>query len=994
MKKLTSILILLALLLLLSQTALATGNESLHVNYITDVFNEENGLPTGEANAVVQAHNGYLWIGSYGGLIRYDGSTFTDFSIRLASSAIRALYESSDGTLYIGTNDAGGYAFRDDVFTALRAEDADSFLCVRDFTEDADGTIYVASTTGVGKLDGTQILPYTYAALENEHFLNVIIDAGRNIWAMSDSGNVCVFNESNYLNTIRPEALFADSRIYAIACGDAGELYVGSSDGSFLSLRPEAGTVPGDVASYARTDYDLGEISSVNRIKPLRDGTVMISALNGFGFLGTDGVFRRIDAPTDKNLSANWAEMDHEGNRWVASSNYGVIRYSIGCFDSCNYNSSLGDYFVNAVAKSGDRFYIGTDTGVLVFDEDWRQLDTELSEVIQGFRVRNVTVDGEGRVWMATYSAHGAACFDPATGTITDFGEAQGLNSETIRVVYPLSDGRMLVGSQLGVNLIENGVVTESYGAGDGMENTSVLCAMELGGRIFVGTDGSGIYEITKNGLVHFGADEGLTQGVVLRMQPDSDGNGCFYVCAGDKLFYYENGGFRALTGMEHGSGSLYSVYDVNGRIWLLQNGGVFAADKASVLAGEETYTAQYGVKCGMTGTLSANTWNWIDSDGAIYMPTRSGVSKFYFYGPSVITPRAILNSITVDDRVYEHPKTMELPRDARRVTVDISELLFSDTSEFILGYLLEGFDTEEAFTTDKHVTVSYTNLKGGSYTLKIRIIDPLTGTSTAQEEIPITKALRITESAWFYAACAVVAAVLVALLMHLYSKHQTRLLLKKQEEQDRYISNITKVFSECVDMRDAYTNGHSGRVAKYTAMLAEKLGKTPEEVERYYRIALLHDVGKISIPDAVLNKPGRLTDEEYAVMKSHSQRGFEVLKDIDISPELALGAGCHHERYDGRGYPKGLKGDEIPEVAQIIGVADTFDAMFSTRPYRKKMPLSTVVDEIKRCSGTQLSPKVVDAFLQLVEDGVFDAEDTAGQAAQQETQQTPLEAE
>ncbi len=980
MKKLTSSIIILALFLLLSQTALASGNESLHVNYITDVFNEETGLPTGEANTIEQTQDGYLWIGSYGGLIRYDGSTFADYSSHLASSAIRALFEGSDGTLYIGTNDAGAYRFRDDTFTPLEPSDGQGFLCVRDFTEGGDGTIYVASTTGVGKLEGTQIRPYGYEALASEHFLNIVVDRHETVWAMSDSGNVCVFNDGAYVATVTPEEVFSAGRIYALACDGQGDLYIGSSGGQLVKLSETGNSVPGDLTTYHRTDYALGEVSSINRIEALSDGTVMISALNGFGFLDANGVFRRIDKSADKNLSANWAEVDHEGNRWVASSNYGVIRYSVGCFDSCNYNSNLGDYLINAVAESGGRFYLGTDTGMMVFDNDWRQVDSPLSEVIQGFRVRNVTADAQGRVWMATYSSHGAACFDPATETITDFGTAQGLLSETIRVVYPLSDGRMLVGSQLGVNIIENGAVTESYSTGEGMENTSVLCAMELDdGRIYVGTDGSGIYEITKNGLVHLGAAEGLTQGVVLRMEPDADGGGRFYACAGDKLYYYEDGEFRVLSGMEHGSGSIYSVYDVNGRIWVLQNGGVFAADKAGVLNGLETYTAHYGVKCGMTGTLSANTWNWIDEDGAIYIPTRSGVSKFYFFGPSVITPRAILNSVTVDDTVYEHPKSIELPRDARRVTVDISELLFSDTSEFLLGYRLEGFDTEEAFTTEKHVSVSYTNLRGGSYTLKIRIIDPLTGASAAQEDVPITKALRITESVWFYIACAVVGAAIVALLMRLYSMQQNKRLLKKQEEQTRYISDITKVFSECVDMRDAYTNGHSGRVAKYTGMLAEKLGKSPEEVDRYYRIALLHDVGKISIPDAVLNKPGRLTDEEYAIMKSHSQRGYDVLKEINISPELALGAGCHHERYDGKGYPRGLKGDEIPEVAQIIGVADTFDAMFSTRPYRKKMPLSAVVEEIKRCSGTQLSPKVVEAFLQLVADGAFDAEDTAG---------------
>ena len=976
MKKLTAFIILLALLLLLPSAAIAAGRESEHVNYITDVFNEENGLPTGEANTIVQAGNGYIWIGSYGGLIRYDGSTFTDFSDRLASSAIRALFESSDGTLYIGTNDAGAYRFRDDRFTPLAEGDGQSFLCVRDFAEGPDGTVYVASTTGVGKLDGERIVAYRYGELAGEHFLNIIADGSGGIWAMSDSGNVCVFNESDYLATVTPETLFSGGRVYAIACDGRGSIYFGSSEGALVKLSSRPGSVSGDVSAYDRTVYDTGEISSINRIKPLDDGAVLVSALNGFGFVDREGTFHRINRNADKNLSANWAERDHEGNLWVASSNYGVIRYCVGCFDSCNYNSNLADYTVNAVTRAGDRYYVGIDTGVLVFDEDWNQLDTPLSEVIQGFRVRNLDVDTQGRVWIATYSSHGAACFDPATGTITDFGEAQGLNSETVRVVYPLSDGRMLVGSQMGVNIIENGKITQSYGTADGMENTSVLCALELGGRIYVGTDGSGIYEITDGGLVHYGADEGLTQGVVLRMGADADNNGNYFACAGDKLYYSENGRFRALSGMEHGAGSIYSVYDVNGYIWLLQNGGIYAADKAGVLNGLDVYTAHYGVKCGMTGTLSANTWNFMNADGALYMPTRSGISKFYFFGPSVVAPRAILNSITVDDKVYEHPTALELPRDARRVTVDISELLFSDMKEYILAYQLAGFDTEESTTTDKHVSVSYTNLRGGSYTLKIRIIDPMTGISAAEEDVPITKALRTTESPWFYIVCAAITAAVVVLLARLYTARQTRKLLKRQEEQDRYIGDITKVFSECVDLRDTYTNGHSARVAMYTRMLAEKLGKPPEEVERMYRIALLHDVGKISIPDAVLNKPGRLTDEEYAIMKSHSKRGQDVLKNIDIAPDLALGAGCHHERWDGKGYPNGLKGEEIPEVAQIIGVADTFDAMFSTRPYRNKMPLQDVVAEIKRCSGTQLSPKVVDAFLQLVDEGAFNDSD------------------
>ena len=155
--------------------------------------------------------------------------------------------------------------------------------------------------------------------------------------------------------------------------------------------------------------------------------------------------------------------------------------------------------------------------------------------------------------------------------------------------------------------------------------------------------------------------------------------------------------------------------------------------------------------------------------------------------------------------------------------------------------------------------------------------------------------------------------------------------------------------------------------------------GYDEETVEQYYNIALLHDIGKVGIPPEVLNKPGKLTDEEFAIIKSHAKLGYETLKGISIMPELAIGAGAHHERPDGKGYPNGLKGDEIPRVAQIIAIADTFDAMYSTRPNRKRMNFEKAVSIIKSVRGTQLTADVVDAFLRLVDKGEFRAPDDTG---------------
>lgn len=218
-------------------------------------------------------------------------------------------------------------------------------------------------------------------------------------------------------------------------------------------------------------------------------------------------------------------------------------------------------------------------------------------------------------------------------------------------------------------------------------------------------------------------------------------------------------------------------------------------------------------------------------------------------------------------------------------------------------------------------------------------------------------------------------------LLMGFYLfREQTRALKLKQQENALFISEITTAFARVIDMKDSYTNGHSSRVAKYTAMLSRELGCDEETVEKYYRIAQLHDVGKIGIPKSVLNKPGKLTDEEYEIIKSHTVKGYDVLKDISIMPELAVGAQSHHERPDGKGYPNHLKAGQIPRVAQIIAVADCFDAMYSNRPYRSRMNFEKAVSIIKEVSGTQLTPDVVDAFLRLVEKGEFrDPDDHGG---------------
>ena len=179
----------------------------------------------------------------------------------------------------------------------------------------------------------------------------------------------------------------------------------------------------------------------------------------------------------------------------------------------------------------------------------------------------------------------------------------------------------------------------------------------------------------------------------------------------------------------------------------------------------------------------------------------------------------------------------------------------------------------------------------------------------------------------------------------------------------------MVQTLAETIDAKDTYTNGHSGRVAEYARQIARRLGYDRNRQNEIYMIGLLHDVGKIGVPDSVINKPSRLTEEEYAQIKTHPVMGDKILKKIQERPKLAIGARWHHERYDGTGYPDGLAGENIPEEARIIAVADAYDAMTSRRSYRDILPQAAVRSEIERGKGTQFDPVLADIMLEIIDE-------------------------
>ena len=208
---------------------------------------------------------------------------------------------------------------------------------------------------------------------------------------------------------------------------------------------------------------------------------------------------------------------------------------------------------------------------------------------------------------------------------------------------------------------------------------------------------------------------------------------------------------------------------------------------------------------------------------------------------------------------------------------------------------------------------------------------------------------------------------VMTSELVHLQHNLEDEVARKTRENENLSL-HLVETLAAAIDAKDTYTNGHSGRVAAYSREIARRAGYSEQRQRDIYMMGVLHDVGKIGVPDAVINKPGKLTDEEFALIKEHPATGARILSAIVEMPELAVGAHWHHERYDGRGYPDGLAGEDIPEEARIIAVADAYDAMTSNRSYRDAMPQSKVREQVERGRGTQFDPVFADIMLDMID--------------------------
>ncbi|MCM1495544.1 MAG: HD domain-containing protein [Bacteroides sp.] len=936
-------------------------------DWIIYEYNETNGLPTGEANTVLQTRDGYVWIGSYGGLIRYDGTTFRNYSNekQILSSSIRCLFEDSKERLWIGTNDRGVYLYADNCFTHYGYADEKEFLSVRSFAEDQNGNIYVGTTSGLARIEGNEMV------LVNEEVYgttvySMAVDENNVLWTCMNDGIAKLLFDGTVIYTFDSEE-FLEAPLYFASQTKDYALYLGTSGNQIYQVSFRDTEYQKE--SFLLQEYSIEALSTVNDIRQDAEGNIWVAALNGTGYLTPNGQWHEV---IGKHVTAvNTVSFDYEGNVWLASTSYGVLHLVDGIFYNGNEAAGLSETSINTVAVCGNEYYLGTDTGLIVRDQNLMPVENELTQMLDGIRIRNILCDRDGNIWIGTYYQYGLLLYEPEEDRITEFNKENGMADEQIRMILECSDGRIAVATQGGISILENHAVVQSYTEENGLTYPIILCLCEgTDGTLYAGSDGQGFYAIREGTITHYGFDEGLSSGVVLRMLPDEEGKGLF-ISAGNELFYWDFEEFRLIQNYEKSAGSIFDLYLNGEELWLMQSNGIHILNREKLLSGAETEVRLIGVSDGLTGTLNANTWN-TEKNGMYYLCTSNGLSILKLEELEQ-EPReflAVISQVEVDDQIYEAPEQVELDGEVTRLTFQFAVLSYTE-KEITVQYQLKGFDEEPyTLTNSQPLSVSYTNLSGGDYEFVLEVLNTEGEVTGIPYTVKLHKEYMLWEHTWFWVVIGIAGLILVAVLVWLGVLINTIRLKRRQAAYQSIIEQALKTFANTIDAKDAYTNGHSIRVAAYSLEIAKKLKLSKEEQERIYYIALLHDIGKIGISDKILNKPGKLTPEEREIIKSHPSIGGDILKDFSSLPGISDGARYHHERYDGTGYNEGLKGEEIPFFARIICVADSYDAMSSARCYRKDMDRDRIIEELKSNAGTQFDPNIVEIMLELMEEG------------------------
>ena len=945
--------------------------DNQYLDYVQTIFSSNSGLPCGTANDVAETDDGILWIGTYAGLYRYNGSEFRWMSDFESVRNVNCLYVDEEGRLWIGTNDNGlSICINEDIINVIDEDNGLVSNSVRCIINSADGYYYVGTSGSMQVLSLEDGLSIKGDLPEVIYASGCTADDFGNVAAVTSSGDLFLMNDAKVVDSTRPSD---DQEVFTCCKFDKrGFLYAGTSEHHIYVFELSESGMKRRGILHAGTMVNLNNIT-------FEDEKMFVCADNGVGYLDDSMIFHEINT-NEFNNSIDRMTMDYQGNLWFASSRLGLLRLTKASFSDAYSTIGMEKKVVNTVSGWNDALYIGTDTGLDIVDSSCTgQITNDLTEYLKDTRIRCIRSDADNNLWICTYGK-GLIEVSPS-GEIKTYDSLNGKFGDWARVVITTEDNSIVAAGDTGVAKIKNDEIVWMCKYGEGISNSVILSILERSdGTIYAGSDGDGITVIKDGKAVKdITRSDGLSSGVILRMTADEKDDGIYVVTSNGLCYIDKNDSIRTIDNFPY-----YNNYDIwnvsNNELFVLSSAGIYVVDRDELLSdAEEVNYELLDAKKGLSSALTPNSWNYCDEKGILYLSPDSGLFKIdtRHYAAGNRSYRMRISTIKLDNEtnIVERGAPFIIGRGTGRIEI------FPEVINPYVSYYLEGFDTAPTVLSQKDMaSIVYTNLPNGTYTFSMKVLGNDRETVLEESVYEFVKEKEIYDNQWFRIYMLIVAMLAVAWFTWLIVRTQIQrtLNLQKKElslaKQQLQMGNETILaIAKTVDAKDSNTSQHSLRVAEYAVYIAREMGFSDDECENLRKAAMLHDIGKIGIPDRILNKPDRLTDEEYAVMKSHVTRGADILKEFTLIDHVVEGALYHHERYDGKGYVQGLSGDEIPIYGRIIGVADAFDAMTATRIYRKKLDIDFALGELRRGKGLQFDPEIVDIMVGLIESGKLD---------------------
>ncbi len=749
------------------------------VGYTAKIYDATNGLPTSDANWILGSSDGYIWIGGYSGIIRFDGRTFERMDASGGLTSGRVMFEDRRGRIWVGTNDNGAVMMDGINSVHYTYKEGLRSSSIRAFAEDDNDNIYIGSTSGISFVDGSGNLNQLLdERLNDETIWRLVSSSDGRIYGNTSSGAVFCIENSTVTEFYTHEDLKIPM-IYTIFADpdNPGMVYYGTEGseifhGKFGDSKDKLESILADPLA------NIEWITSAS-------GRIWACSQELSGYLDDKKRFHVLNNLPMNNAIYMLTE-DYQGNLWYASSRQGVMEVVTNNFLNVTEEAGVKPEVVNSTCMRDGLLYVGTDSGLHILDGS-RTQSNELTKMLQNTRIRCITKDNDENLWISTFTNNlGLICYG-RDGKITSYTEENGMTSNLARCTVTASDGSVIAGTNDGINIIRNGVIERSIEHSDIISNT-VFLTVEEGedGEIYAGTDGDGIYCIGKDRVRKLGREDGLTSDVILRIKKDTKRD-VYWIITSNSIEYMKDGRIVNVDTFPYNN-NFDIYYGDDDNLWILSSYGVYTIKAREMLDNNAVDYRLYTIANGLTGAATANSFSELADDGNLYISCRNGVSRvninhYFDQSARIITGVRSVNCSNAGEILPDGDGVYTIPSEAGRIQITPAILDYTMTNPLIHMYL-EG-SNDDGITAEQSdlKPLEYTGLSYGEYVLHISVLDESTGDVYQDQTFRIVKEPQLQE---LLAVRILLIALIAALVGIIVWRVMTGTVIRRQYEEVR----------------------------------------------------------------------------------------------------------------------------------------------------------------------------------------------------------------